>query len=114
VVNGNVISDGSLNITASENNISTGSFLYLAASGSFPAFFQIFKTKLKFIYLRTRIYIYIYISIYIYHISIYIYIDIHIHIESNMDLNSIIHLYTSRSCVYNHHTFYTSKFSPKL
>jgi hypothetical protein len=33
-------------------------FLYLAASGSFPAFFQFFKTKLLFIYIYTQIYIY--------------------------------------------------------
>jgi hypothetical protein len=37
-----------------------------------------------------------------------------LHIEINMELNFIIHLYTSKSCVYIHHTLYTSKFSPKL
>jgi hypothetical protein len=34
--------------------------------------------------------------------QIYIYIYIYIDIESNINLNPIIHLYTSKFCIYNH------------
>jgi hypothetical protein len=44
--------------------------------------------------------------------ELYIYIEIHI--ENNIELNYITHLYTLKSCVYIHHTLYTSKFSHKL
>jgi hypothetical protein len=54
-----------------------------------------------YIYLHTHTYIYI-----------YIYIDIHI--ESNMELNSIIHLYISKFCVYNHHILYIKVFTQSL
>jgi hypothetical protein len=84
--------------TASENSISTGGLFYLAASGKFSRLFLNFQSVLKFIYIYTH--------------KTYIYIDI----KSNMELNSIIHLYTSKSCLQPcmHHTLYTSKFSLKL
>jgi hypothetical protein len=37
------ISTGGYSRTASANSISTGGLIYLAASGSFPAFFKIFN-----------------------------------------------------------------------
>jgi hypothetical protein len=52
------------------------------ASGSFPPIFSNIQNKTKlYIYLHTHIYI---------------------HIENNVELNSIIHLYTSKSFVYIH------------
>ena len=70
----------------------------------FPPFFKISNNTELYIYLFT-------------HTQTYIYIYIYIDIESNMKLNSIIHLYTSKYSVYNHICFMHSihhKFSPKL
>jgi hypothetical protein len=67
----------------------------------FPPFSN-FQTKLNFIFIETYI---------------YIYINIDIDIESNIELNSIIHLYTSKSSVDNHICFTHSihqKFSHML
>jgi hypothetical protein len=52
-------STGGYSRTASENSISTGGFFYLAASGSFPAFFKFSISTEIYIYLHTKIYIYI-------------------------------------------------------
>jgi hypothetical protein len=101
----NALSTGGLLYkTASENALFTGGFLKEPPVKMFPRLFSKFQTILnyRYIYLHTHK-----------HIYIYIYIDI----ESNMELNSIIHLYTSKYSVYNHICFMHSihqKFSPKF